>query len=113
MSLTVTKTVRELALEIPNATRVFEKLGIDYCCGGQKSLGEACAAINLPIADVLNQLNHTARAHGRRFSGLAGLASGRPGSPDRHHPPQVRSRGVRSVAAVIGESVLGSWQESP
>ena len=29
-----TKTVREYALEIPTATRIFEKLGIDYCCGG-------------------------------------------------------------------------------
>src|ERR1051325_2113712 len=60
MSLTVTKTVRELALEIANATRVFEKLGIDYCCGGQKSLEEACATINLTSDDVLNQLNHAA-----------------------------------------------------
>ena len=39
-----TKTVREYALEIPAATRIFEKLGIDYCCGGGKSLADACAA---------------------------------------------------------------------
>jgi hypothetical protein len=38
MPTTASKTVRELALELPNATRVFEKLGIDYCCGGHKSL---------------------------------------------------------------------------
>jgi len=35
MSATTDKTVRELALENPIATRVFEKLGIDYCCGGK------------------------------------------------------------------------------
>jgi len=61
MSLTTTaslatKTVRELALEIPNATRVFERLGIDYCCGGTKSLEEACSAANLPIDDVIRTL---------------------------------------------------------
>ena len=52
MSLTTAKTVRELALEFPNATRVFEKLGIDYCCGGNKSLEEACADANLSADEI-------------------------------------------------------------
>jgi regulator of cell morphogenesis and NO signaling len=56
MSLTTAKTVRELALEFPNATRVFEKLGIDYCCGGNRSLEEACAAANLPVDEILDSL---------------------------------------------------------
>lgn len=56
MNLTAAKTVRELALEIPNATRVFEKLGIDYCCGGNRSLGEACASANLSATEVLESL---------------------------------------------------------
>src|SRR6185295_14730076 len=42
LEINATKTVRDLAVELPNATRVFEKLGIDYCCGGSRSLGEAC-----------------------------------------------------------------------
>jgi len=56
MSLTAAKTVRELALEFPNATRVFEKLGIDYCCGGNKSLEEACATANLSADEILDSL---------------------------------------------------------
>jgi regulator of cell morphogenesis and NO signaling len=56
MSITAEKTVRELALENPAATRVFEKLGIDYCCGGNKSLEEACRTANLPIDEVLDSL---------------------------------------------------------
>jgi regulator of cell morphogenesis and NO signaling len=56
MSVTAEKTVRELALENPAATRVFEKLGIDYCCGGNKSLEEACRAANLPMNSVLDSL---------------------------------------------------------
>jgi regulator of cell morphogenesis and NO signaling len=56
MSVTAEKTVRELALENPAATRVFEKLGIDYCCGGNKSLEEACRAANLPMSGVLDSL---------------------------------------------------------
>ncbi|MFB3921303.1 MAG: iron-sulfur cluster repair di-iron protein [Terriglobia bacterium] len=56
MSVSTEKTVRELALEFPQATRVFEKLGIDYCCGGHKSLGEACAGANLSAKEVLDAL---------------------------------------------------------
>jgi len=56
MNLTAEKTVRELALENPAATRVFEKLGIDYCCGGNRSLEEACRAANLPMDEVLDSL---------------------------------------------------------
>ncbi len=60
MPITATKTVRELAVEIPNATRVFEKLGIDYCCGGQKPLEEACAGVHLSIDVVLRALEQNA-----------------------------------------------------
>jgi regulator of cell morphogenesis and NO signaling len=56
MSVTTEKTVRELALENPAATRVFEKLGIDYCCGGNKPLEEACRAANLNTDQVLDSL---------------------------------------------------------
>jgi regulator of cell morphogenesis and NO signaling len=56
MSVTAEKTVRELAVENPAATRIFEKLGIDYCCGGNQSLNEACRAANLQLDQVLDSL---------------------------------------------------------
>jgi len=56
MNVNATRTVRELAIEIPNATRTFEKLGIDYCCGGGKSLSDACLHAHLPVDDVLRAL---------------------------------------------------------
>ena len=52
----VTKTVREFAVEIPQATRLFESMGIDYCCGGGKSLREACVAANVPVDEVVRKL---------------------------------------------------------
>lgn len=39
-----TKTIREIALEMPASTRVFEELKIDYCCGGRRNFTEACRA---------------------------------------------------------------------
>jgi len=56
MTFDESKTVREFALSIPSATKVFEKLGIDYCCGGGKKLGEACVQAKLPVEQVLQQL---------------------------------------------------------
>ena len=55
-----TRTVREFALEIPGATRIFEKLGIDYCCGGSQSLADACATAGVAVDEVLGTLNTTA-----------------------------------------------------
>ena len=56
MNVTTEKTVRELALENPAATRIFENLGIDYCCGGNQSLEQACRVANLPTEQVLDSL---------------------------------------------------------
>jgi regulator of cell morphogenesis and NO signaling len=62
MDVDTTKTVRELALEHPAATRVFEKLGIDYCCGGNKSLGQVCGENNLQMQQVLESLERAANS---------------------------------------------------
>jgi regulator of cell morphogenesis and NO signaling len=55
MSLDPMKTVRELAAASPNATRVFEKTKIDYCCGGDQLLGAACAkaGVDLPMLEKM------------------------------------------------------------
>jgi len=56
MTLTPMKTVGEIAAETPSTTREFEKLGIDYCCGGSRTLGEACASANIPVHEALARL---------------------------------------------------------
>ena len=45
-------TVREIALENPSSIRVFESLGIDYCCGGKRQLSEACTQAHVDLARV-------------------------------------------------------------
>ena len=57
MTINPTKTVGELAVELPGATRIFEKLGIDYCCGGAKSLNEACSSAGVTEESVMTLLN--------------------------------------------------------
>lgn len=46
-------TVRDIALEQPASIRVFERFGIDYCCGGRKPLAEACQEHSLEPETVL------------------------------------------------------------
>src|SRR5579871_2416545 len=58
----ITKTVREIALEQPTSIRVFERLGIDYCCGGRKPLTEACSERNLQVPEVVAALESAAHA---------------------------------------------------
>jgi len=48
------KTIREIALAAPATVRVFEELKIDYCCGGRRSISEACAAAGV-APDVLER----------------------------------------------------------
>lgn len=55
------KTVREIVIENPSATKVFEQLGIDYCCAGDRSLEQACRMANLDIDRVLDALGKSQR----------------------------------------------------
>ena len=52
MTLSSNMTVREVATAIPESTRIFEKLKIDYCCGGQKPLAEACANAGVKFEEL-------------------------------------------------------------
>lgn len=55
------KTVREIALENPSSIRVFEALGIDYCCGGKKPLSDACSHANVDFGRVQELLEQADR----------------------------------------------------
>lgn len=56
MNINVATTVRELAVTLPGATRVFERLGIDYCCGGSRTLADACVKAKVPVEKVAESL---------------------------------------------------------
>lgn len=49
-------TVGQLVAERPARSRVFQQLGIDFCCGGKKPLEEACRAKGLDPHTVLQTL---------------------------------------------------------
>ena len=41
----------------PRALEVFNRLGLDSCCGGAKTLAAVCSAHQLPLDDVLRDLH--------------------------------------------------------
>ena len=85
MGIDTQKTVAEITLERPQAAATFEKLGIDYCCGGRKPLATACEAAGIDVNLVADMLESAA---GTAQSGI-----------------EVENWGERSLASLIGHIV--------
>ncbi len=49
-------TLGQIAALRPSAIPVFERYGLDYCCGGKRSLEQACAVAGLAAARVLEAI---------------------------------------------------------
>jgi regulator of cell morphogenesis and NO signaling len=56
----IQNTVGELVARRPGWSRVFERAGIDYCCGGKKTLEAACREKGLDVATIVAQLEQSA-----------------------------------------------------
>jgi regulator of cell morphogenesis and NO signaling len=56
MNITSDTRVGEIAAANPSATRVFEDAGVDYCCGGKKSLHDACMSAGVSSEEILQRL---------------------------------------------------------
>jgi regulator of cell morphogenesis and NO signaling len=57
-------SIAEIAVQLPRATKVFEDLKIDYCCGGAKPLNEACENAGVSVANVVQMLERADREPG-------------------------------------------------
>ena len=64
MNALMTKTIREIALEAPATTRVFEEFKIDYCCGGRRSIADACAAAGIDSAALMQRIGDAIKGGG-------------------------------------------------
>src|SRR5215475_10796072 len=83
-----TKTrVKEIALSDPRARHILEDAGVDYCCGGGKSLDEACMRANVPAEAILEQLRKNSKKAETEESGWkqVSLAELTRHIRDRHH----------------------------
>jgi regulator of cell morphogenesis and NO signaling len=89
MSVNTSTTLRELAVCEPGATRVFKKLKIDYCCGGARTLEEACAVAGLNAEDVRQLLEESRQSEATSDEGMDFQTSSLTGLVryilDKHH----------------------------
>lgn len=56
--------VGDIVADHPALARVFERVGIDYCCGGKRSLAQACATRGLDAATFATLLAGAASVAG-------------------------------------------------
>lgn len=56
MTINAGTKVKEIALSSPGARTILEDAGIDYCCGGGKSLQDACSSASIPEEELLRRL---------------------------------------------------------
>ena len=55
-SFTLDQSLAEVVSALPDSTRVLESFGLDYCCGGHRSLGDACSDAGIGSGVVLDAL---------------------------------------------------------
>jgi regulator of cell morphogenesis and NO signaling len=53
-------TLGELVAEASGRAAVFERAGLDYCCHGKRTLGEACASAGIDVDAIAAELDAAA-----------------------------------------------------
>src|SRR3954471_10881394 len=61
-------TLGELVAADIRKAEVLKKYGLDFCCGGKKSLKQACEENNFDIAKIEKELQQVSKAKGRNAS---------------------------------------------
>jgi regulator of cell morphogenesis and NO signaling len=61
------QTVGQIAAKDYRKAEVFKKFGLDFCCGGKKTLEDACLEKGIDILNVQDSLDHTSDRRDRQF----------------------------------------------
>lgn len=83
-----TTPVADLVTDRPARARIFERLGIDYCCGGDQTLEEACRTQDLDpntVRRMLDAVEHAASDTDTRDWSTAPLGALIDHIVDTHH----------------------------
>jgi len=64
MSFSSETKIKDLALSHSTARHILEDAGLDYCCGGGKSLQEACLHADVPAEQILKRLSENSAVVG-------------------------------------------------
>jgi regulator of cell morphogenesis and NO signaling len=92
------RLVSDIVREHPGLSEAFERLGIEYCCGGKRPLREACAEQGLDAHTVVRTLEAIAAAG-------AGPEAGHEPNPDALSTPELIDHIVSTHHAFLREQV--------
>src|SRR5688500_15765552 len=56
MDIKIMETVGSIVTQNIATAKIFDRYGIDFCCGGSKTLIEACGEKNIVIDDLIKEL---------------------------------------------------------
>ena len=62
MTISATTPVGAIAAQVPSSVRVFQRHGLDFCCGGKKPLAAACEELGLSTAAIAHEIEQSTRA---------------------------------------------------
>jgi len=62
-TITNATTLADLAATSPNALRILENHGLDYCCGGKQPFEDACLARGIAPESVMREIEEAAAAN--------------------------------------------------
>jgi regulator of cell morphogenesis and NO signaling len=85
ISLSTHTRIGDLVADRPSRSRLFARLGIDFCCGGKKTLEQACREQQLDPGEVLSALVELPPVEGERSWVTAPLAQLCDHIQVRHH----------------------------
>jgi regulator of cell morphogenesis and NO signaling len=64
----MTKSLAQIVNSNHRAATVFEKYHLDFCCKGKRSLQQACTESELPVDDILSDLEKTTQQNNDKVS---------------------------------------------
>jgi regulator of cell morphogenesis and NO signaling len=56
MTITETTAVADIASALPSSVRIFQRHGIDFCCGGKTPLSQACQEHGVAFDEVVSAI---------------------------------------------------------
>jgi regulator of cell morphogenesis and NO signaling len=111
MIITEQTTIAEIASSVPSSVRVFQRHGIDFCCGGKRPIGVVCQEKGLSYNEIVQviQASNAQPASGVRDWSQAPLTElvqhilGTYHEPLREELPRLETMAAK-VARVHGEN---------
>jgi regulator of cell morphogenesis and NO signaling len=67
--ITLDSTIEAILAAVPESANVFEKMGIDYCCGGKATLEKACKGRGIDPETVLEAIRGGAKGDSEEAAG--------------------------------------------